>query len=277
MVSAPLATVNSLFSLFVHQAHGRNFEMNRTINAAFTRWTFILCLLPALTIADEVRVAVASNFRPAMENLVPVFESQSDYNVAVSYSSTGKHYAQLINGAPFDVFLAADTERAWQLESSGVGIAGTRFTYAMGTLVLWAQDAKLGEDGVAALSNKDLRFLAIANPRTAPYGLAAEQFLKNMNLWEDLQTRMVRGENVAQVYAFVSTGNADLGLIALSQARQTHGNRTGWLWLVPETHYEPIEQQAIALNENQAALAFLDFLRGAEAREIIYRHGYSLP
>jgi len=251
--------------------------MIRTPNAAFRKTALILCFLPALSVAAELRIAAASNFRPAMEPLVKEFETRSNHEVAVSYGSTGKHYAQLLNGAPFDVFLAADTERVRRLEASGVGVGGSRFTYAMGTLVLWSRDLELGEDGVAALKQLDWRFLSIANPRTAPYGVAAEQFLRRINLWEGLQSRIVRGENVSQAFAFVRSGNSDMGLVALSQAMQIQNDSTGWYWLVPKDYYEPIEQQAILLNENQAAVAFLAFLQGGQARGIISDHGYTVP
>ena len=237
----------------------------------------LLCMLPAFANADIVRAAVASNFAIAMEPLVAEFELQSDHEVIVSYGSTGKHFAQLVNGAPFDLFLAADSERARRLEESGVGIAGTRFVYALGTLVLWGIDPALRVEDAKSLEQLNIRFLAMANPRTAPYGLAAEQFLKHIGQWENLQSRIVRGENVSQAYSFVRSGNADMGFIALSQARHAQGDNTGWYWQIPSEYHDPIEQQAIRLNDSRGAVAFLEFLRGAKAREIITANGYSVP
>ena len=197
--------------------------------AALRMSAIMLCLVPAVSAADDLKIAVASNFRVAMEPLVAEFEAGSEHDVIVSYGSTGKHYAQLVNGAPYDVFLAADKERPGRLEDSGIGVEGSRFTYALGTLVLWGRNPDIRVENEKAFKTSQSRFLAIANPRTAPYGLAAEQFLKGVDLWASLQSRIVRGENVSQAYAFVRAGNADMGLIALSLAMHQPDDGS-WYW-----------------------------------------------
>lgn len=226
--------------------------------------------------ADELRVAVASNFKPAMEVLVAQFEALAGQEVIVSYGSTGKHYAQIVNGAPFDLFLAADVERPARLEAEGIAVAGSRFTYALGALVLWAPAGEPAGGGRSNLEAGEFRFLAIANPRVAPYGVAAEQVLRRLGVWESLQPRIVRGENIAQAYAYIETGNAELGFVALSQLGGTVQG-PGAAWLVPREFYDPIEQQAVLLADKPPARQFRDFLRGAIAAELICEHGYEVP
>ena len=235
------------------------------------------------SLAESLLVAVASNFRPAMEMLHPRFEARSGHSLSVSYGSTGRHYAQIVNGAPFDMFLAADAERPMRLEVEGIAVPGSRFTYAHGILVLWRPGAPsgfgLGADFPAeawkdGLVLRDFRFLAIANPATAPYGRAAEQVLRRLELWQDLQPRLVRGENVGQVFAFVRSGQADLGFIAGSQL--TEMDVQSAVWHVPPDYYDPIVQQAVVLKDSAAARELADFLRGHEARAVIAAHGYSL-
>lgn len=224
--------------------------------------------------AEELRVAVASNFKPVMEALAHDFESATGHQVSASYGSTGKHYAQILNGAPFDAFLAADAERPALLEANGISVPGSRFTYAIGQLVLWAPGRSLREDGQGVLEAGEFRFLAIANPVTAPYGRAADQVLRRLGLIGALQGRIVRGENVGQTFAFVQTGNAELGFLAMSQVID---DDSGEPWVVPEALYEPIEQQAVLLNEREAARAFLAFLRDEAALEVIRKMGYQTP
>ena len=225
--------------------------------------------------ADRLRVAAASNFEPAMKVLVPAFEAQWGHEVAVSYGSTGKHYAQIVNGAPFDLFLAADAERPRRLETDALAVAGTRFTYAIGRLVLWSPRQSLSDNGQAVLEGGAYRFLAIANPRTAPYGLAAEQSLKHLGLWEALQPRIVRGENVGQAMSYVLSGNAELGLVSLSQVLGVADGDA--VWEVPQALYDPIEQQAVLLIDSEAGRALIAFLGGGEAASIILSSGYAVP
>ncbi len=251
--------------------------MSLSFRLCWRYWALALCLVSLQAQAEVLRVAVASNFKPAMEPLIRVFESRTGHDVSASYASTGKHHAQIFNGAPFDLLLAADARTPRLLEAAGRTVAGSRFTYAIGKLVLWSPTT--GRKGSAAktLERGEFRFLAIANPRTAPYGLAAEQALKELQLWEALQGKLVRGENVAQVFAYVSTGNAELGLLALSQVKQANGHAPGQTWLIPEALYEPIDQQAVLVSGNRAASEFAAFLKGDEAAEIIIEYGYSVP
>lgn len=234
-------------------------------------------LLPNAAEADRLHAAVASNFQPAMVVLARDFERQSGHQLTLSYGSTGKHYAQIVNGAPFDVFLAADVERPRRLESDGLAVTGSRFTYAVGKLVLWSPRPGRFEDGAKALAEGDFRFLAIANPRTAPYGLAAQQVLGNLGRWESLQSRIVRGGNIGQTFAYVKSGNAELGFVALSQLAGLDESDRGSTWAVPDELYVSIEQQAVLLADREAARAFLDFLRSEPAAAVIRLHGYSRP
>jgi len=189
--------------------------------------------------------------------------------------STGKLYAQIVNGAPFDVFLAADVERPARLEADGRAVPGCRFTYALGRLALWSRDATRVDDAGEVLRSAEFNRLAIANPRLAPYGRAAREALLALGLWEALQPRLVLGENIAQTHVFVYTGNADLGFVAWSQILA--GGAGGSHWLVPAALHEPVEQQAVALRDNGPVRAFVDFLRSPDARQIIREFGYDTP
>lgn len=228
--------------------------------------------------AAEALAAVATNFAEVMEALAPKFAAASGHTLRVSSGSTGKLYAQIMNGAPFDLLLAADRRRPELLEASPKGVAGSRFTYAVGRLALWSADpARLGSDGAAALRAGDFRHLAMANPRLAPYGLAAQQTLVSLGLWDGLRDRIVMGENIGQVFSLVATGNAELGFVALSSLMSPLGRRGGGWWDVPADLYQPIRQDAVLLAhgaDNAAAKAFLAYIRGAEARKIIAAYGY---
>ncbi len=231
----------------------------------------VATLLATPTFAAEVRVAVASNFAGVMEPLASTFTEQTGHQLRLSYGSTGKHYAQIRQGAPFDVFLAADEARPQRLEAEGIGIPDTRFTYAMGVLILWSPNSEIA-DPAAQLTQASR--VALANPRLAPYGRAARQALDSMGLWESVGARAVRGENIAQTYQFVATGNAQLGFVALSQWLV---HPRGHYWTVPENHYEPVIQQAILLRDTSSARHFHRFLQSDEARAIISAGGYQLP
>lgn len=228
--------------------------------------------------AESVAVAVAANFYAPMDALVQDFEIRTDHDVMLISGSTGGLYAQIVNGAPYDVFIAADARRPALLATSGLGVVQSQITVALGQLVLWTADRDLidGRD-LSLLQDDRIRFLAIANPDLAPYGEAARQALVAMNLWERWASRLVYGENVAQAYAMVATGNAEFGLIARSQVSGRDG-RSDYL-LVPQVLYEPIHQDAILLERgagNAAAIALLEFLSTAEARAIIRGFGYRL-
>ncbi len=226
---------------------------------------------------DVVTVAVASNFANAAAEISAAFQERTGRRVRLSTASTGKLYAQIVNGAPFDVLLAADSLRPQGLENAGAGVAGTRFTYAIGELVLWSRRA---HDCRGNLEKAGAGRVAIANPDTAPYGSAAREFLKRAGLWERVESRLVIGENVAQALQFAATGNAELGFIARAQLGLPVLPETTCEWPVPPGTHAAIEQQALLLARaasNPGAREFLEFLRGDAARVIIRRHGYRLP
>lgn len=231
-------------------------------------------IIPSL--AGPATIAVAANFADAATALKQDFESRTDHGLQLVFGSTGKLYAQIRNGAPFDAFLAADTERPRRLEREGVAIMGTRFTYARGALALWSPRQGIVDDAGKLLESGDYRFLAIANPSLAPYGAAARQVLERLGLWSALQQRLVFGENIGQAFQFVATGNADLGLVALAQLSDPYRPAEGSRWIVPETLYDPIEQQAVRLSDHPAAVSFLDYLRSEPAHHQIARYGYRL-
>ena len=236
----------------------------------------LVCLIWAPAIqAAEVTVAVASNFLPVMKEIKRRFEAASGHRIVLVSGSTGKHYAQIRHGAPFDAFLAADQRRPALLEQAGIGMAGSRFTYAIGRIVLWSPKPGYIDDKGNIPAN--IRFLAIANPKLAPYGLAARQFLVRRGLWKRLQGRIVQGENIAQAWQYVASGNAEAGMGALSQRRQSDHNLSGSFWIVPDGLYQPVRQDAIALNRKPATRALLAFLRSAAVRRLISRQGYSVP
>jgi len=237
---------------------------------------FLLLMIPPSSIAAQALVATATNFTNAAEYLSAAFEASSEHRILITSGSTGKLYAQIMRGAPFDILLAADQRRPELLEQGGGAIAGSRFTYAIGRLVLWAPRAgTVGEErGMGAL--REARRLAMANPDLAPYGAAAMEALIRAGLEEVLRARIVMGENVAQAYAMVASGNADMGLVALSLIKN-RVNSDNW-WLLSPTLYDPIRQDAVLLTHgeiNPAALAFLDYLKTAEARALIERLGFS--
>ena len=237
-----------------------------------------MLFLPVNAIGEDVvTVAVASNFSTTATELSTAFQAETGYRLRLSMASTGKLYAQIVNGAPFDVLLAADGDRPRRLEASGVGVKGTRFTYAIGELVLWSRRT---DDCRASLEGPGTGRIAIANPATAPYGSAAREFLETTGLWEQVASRLVIGENIAQALQFVATGNAELGFIARAQLRNPALPDATCAWPVPPATHAPIEQQALQLSRavsSTAARQFLEFLRSDTARMIIWRHGYRLP
>jgi molybdate transport system substrate-binding protein len=243
----------------------------------------IIVLFACLTIgghavADEVSVAVAANFTDAARDLAPLFEKATGHKAKVSYGSTGKLYAQIANGAPFEVFLAADTKRPRKAEQEGLAVTGSRFVYAKGKLALWSAKPGLVDGGMMYLKNAGFAHLAIANPKTAPYGLAAQQVIEHLKLWSQLRPKLVRGDSIAQTFQFVASGNAESGLVAYSQVKAWKGD-AGSTWVVPAEYYAPIEQAAVLLKKGEsrpAAEAFLEFLKSAAAKEVIERYGYGL-
>lgn len=235
---------------------------------------FALLLMPRPAAAEQATIAVAANFTAAANEIAAAFAAETGHEAVLSFGSTGKLYTQIAHGAPFDAFLAADTARPERAEREGLAVAGSRFTYAIGRIVLWSRDRHRVQ-GPESLQGGTFSRLAIANPKTAPYGTAALQTLTTLGLAEDLQGRLVYGENIAQTYQFVTTGNAELGFVALSQVT---GHDDGSRWPVPPGFYDPIHQQAVLLARgagNAAARAFLDFLRGPTAAAIVGRYGYA--
>lgn len=230
---------------------------------------------------SPVHVAVAANFAAPFARIAAAFTAATGQQLTTSTGSTAQLAAQIRNGAPFAVFLAADTLQPRALERAGLTVRDTRFVYAVGRLVLWSADSlRIGTDGRAALAAPDLRHLAIANPKIAPYGVAAVQVLRALGSYDELQARLVQGENVAQALQFVESGNAQLGLVALSQVRDPRLAGKGSTWLVPAELHAPILQEAVLLEPGAAqpgARALLQFLRGPEALAVIERFGYGLP
>ena len=233
-------------------------------------------------IADEIKIAVASNFYPTMKELVKHFESitlnsDTTNNIVLISGSSGKHYAQILNGAPFDLFFSADKLRPNMLEKEDVFNNQSRFTYALGKLALWSPFNEYVDSDGQVLYTDDFRFLAIANPKIAPYGVASKETLTSMNLWQDMEEKLVRGENIAQTFQFAKSGNAKLGFVSYSQILSLNSSSEGSYWLVPQVMYQPIEQQAILLKDSSLGKDFLSFIKSNEALDIIKRNGYDLP
>jgi molybdate transport system substrate-binding protein len=235
---------------------------------------------PVLSGAETALIAVASNFSEVAESLVRDFENLSEHEIEVSAASTGKHYAQIINGAPYDALLAADQASPRRLEKSEIAVAGTRFVYAIGRLTLWSPDEELIRgDGIAVLEKQEFRALAIANPALAPYGIAAKETLLALGLWNALEHKIVMGENIGQAFALAATGNAELGLVAVSSVISKRNAHSGSRWDVPLELHSPIRQDAVLLEHgygNAAAVAFLAYLQSDEARLTIESFGYGL-
>ena len=229
--------------------------------------------------AETVQVAVASNFAAPMQKIAAAFEKDSGHKAVLSFGATGKFYAQVRNGAPFAVLLAADDETPARLQKERLAVPGSAFTYAIGQLVLWSADSSV-VDAQGAVLNAPLNGkLALADPKLAPYGAAALQVLQQRGLADKLRPHFVMGENIAQTFQFIKTGNASLGFVAMSQVMQDGKISTGSAWLVPAALHEPIRQDAVLLQQganNPAAKALLQYLRTDAARAVIRAYGYSV-
>lgn len=228
--------------------------------------------------AEQVLVAVAANFVPPFRELAVEFERSTGHHLKVAAGSTGNFYSQIKNGAPFDVFFSADMERPKLLEDEGLGVKDTRFTYAIGRLALWSPNADLVK-GEETVRSGQFKRLAMANPKTAPYGLAAMQAMQKLEVWEKVQPKIVMGENLGQTMGFIQSGNAELGFVALSQVMDPKIKGQGSRWDVPNHLHEPIKQDVIVLTkgkDNQAAKALMEFIGGPQAKKIIERYGYEL-
>jgi len=223
--------------------------------------------------ATTIRVAVAANFTAAAQQIANDFEKHSGHQVKLSFASSGQLFAQISQGAPYDVFLSADQQRPLQAEQSGLAVPGSRVTYALGKLALFSMNATLVKNA-DSLKNAKFNKLAIANPSIAPYGAAAESVLRALNLYSSLKPRIVQGNNIAQTYQFVQSENAELGFVALSQII---AHNKGSRWIVPQQYYPPIAQDAVLLSQaknNRAAQQFLDYLVSDAAKVTIHKQGY---
>jgi molybdate transport system substrate-binding protein len=227
--------------------------------------------------ADEVSVAVAANFTAPMQKIVAEFTQDTGHTVVLSFGATGGLYAQIVNGAPYHMLLSADRKTPARLQEVGLGLSGTRFTYATGQVALWSKQPGLVDQQGAVLRTGKFERIALANPALAPYGAAAVETLRHLGLLEQLQPKFVQGENIAQAYHFVATGNAPLGFVALSQIYENGEIAEGSAWIVPASLHEPIRQDAVILasgRDNRAATALAAYLQGEKAISIICSHGY---
>lgn len=244
----------------------------------------IFCCWSGAAYAAQLNVAVASNFLAPLQSIAKAFEAKTGHVLRISAGSTGKLYAQIVNGAPFDVFLAANSKEPQRLELSGEAIAGSRFTYGLGQLVLWApQLATSYKSFVDVLTTEKMYRLAVANPTTAPYGAAAIEALKKLGVYDDIRNKIIRGENVSQAYQYVASGAAQVGFVAKSQiisqpmSHETTNHKT--YWSIDNALYSPIRQQAVLLKRaenNAAARQFLEFLQSSQVRDAIQSFGYGL-
>ena len=229
---------------------------------------------------DSLTIAVASNFTRTAAEIAANFTAMTDVNVRISAGSSGKLYAQIVNGAPYDIYLAADDIRPELLERSGHAVMGTRITYAIGALVLWSQDATLeGRDCREILQDGTYTHIALANPLTAPYGLAARDVLIGAGLWEAVSKRAVYGENISQTLQFVATGNATLGFVARSQVVSGRFDEPSCAWSVPTHLHTELNHQAVVLSgskKQRVARQFLQYLQSPEVIELLQRHGYTI-
>ena len=248
-------------------------------------WLFAVSLLLCGAIvqtatAGEVSAAVAANFTAQAEQIVALFQKESGHTVKLSFGSSGKFTSQIKEGAPFDVFLAADEKNPKLLEDGGLAVANSRFIYALGKLVLWSAKPGYVDDKGDVLKSASYNKLAYADPKLAPYGMAAKETLEALGLWNNIQSKLVTGESITQTYQFAATGNAELAFIALSQITKEGKANEGSSWLVPANLYNPIRQSAVQLTaakDPAAAKAFLDFLKSPKAVAIIRSFGYELP
>ncbi|WP_456022522.1 molybdate ABC transporter substrate-binding protein [Pseudomonas protegens] len=254
-----------------------------TIRASRFAPTCLASLLAVFAVgavqADEVQVAVAANFTAPIQVIAADFEKDTGHKLVAAYGATGQFYTQIKNGAPFEVFLSADDTTPEKLEKEGDTVKGSRFTYAIGTLALWSAKEGYVDGKGEVLKKNEYQHLSIANPKAAPYGLAATQVLEKLKLTEATKAKIVEGQNITQAYQFVSTGNAELGFVALSQIYKDGKVSSGSAWIVPADMHDPIKQDAVILNkgkDNAAAKALVEYLKGPKAAAVIKSYGYQL-
>ncbi|WP_293679317.1 molybdate ABC transporter substrate-binding protein [uncultured Phenylobacterium sp.] len=227
--------------------------------------------------AARVQVAVAANFAEPAREIASRFKARTGHEAGLSFGASGQFYAQIANGAPFGVLLSADRERPERAEAEGLAVGGSRFTYAVGRLVLFSKTPGLVDGAGAVLRSGRFQKLAMADPKSAPYGLAALETMRRLGVYEALRPKLVQGASITQTYHFVDTGAAEVGFVALSQVVAGQG---GSRWLVPPANHTPIDQQAVLLKTgvaNPAAAAFMAFLKTAEAKAVIRKYGYEVP
>jgi molybdate transport system substrate-binding protein len=239
------------------------------------------CVIPLAwthdSLAADVSVAVAANFSAPMKIIAQDFERTTGHKAVLSFGGTGQFYAQIRNGAPFSVLLAADTLTPAKIEQEGLGVPGTKFTYAIGQLVLWSKNPGLVDDQGEILKRGNFSKIAIANPKLAPYGSAAIEVLNHLGIMSQVKPKIVEGSNIAQAYQFVFSENASLGFVAMSQVYEDGKLKQGSGWIVPAKMYSPIKQDAILLNSgrnNPAAIALTTYLQSEAAKAVIHKFGY---
>lgn len=242
--------------------------------------TSLLCLaLAGAAWADDVQVAVAANFTAPMKTIAAEFAKATGHTATLSFGATGRFYTQIKNGAPFDVFLSADDETPAKLEQEGAAVSGSRFTYATGQLVLWSAQPDFVDAQGEVLKKGNFKNIALAAPKLAPYGAAAIETLTQLGLLDSVSPKFVQGESIGQTFGFVSTGNAELGFVALSQVYENGKIKSGSAWIVPERLHSPIRQDAVILaraKDNKAAAALAEFLKSEKARAVIRAYGYTI-
>jgi len=258
--------------------------MSRKFNPLFYiilfLWNFINPVSYPIAWADEIQAAVATNFYSPFKAVVKQFEKKTSHKVIIIAGSTGKLYAQIVNGAPFDIFLSADSHRPKLLMQEGRAVSGTQYSYAFGKITLWSPIPNLISESIKStlLKNK-FSHIAIANPITAPYGKAALQTLEKIDQWDRLKPHVVQGENIGQTFQFVFSENAELGFVALSQVLDPKNNKKGKRVEIPSDYYDPIKQDIVILTRgknNNGAMSLWQFLKGDQAKRIIKKYGYEL-
>jgi molybdate transport system substrate-binding protein len=253
--------------------------MHATSRCTAAALACMLALVSHAATAGEVNVAVAANFTAPMQKIAAAFEQATGHHAVIAYGAVGKFFAQIQTGAPFEVLVSADQATPEKLEQAGLALPASRYTYAVGRLVLWSPQPGLVDAQGAVLAAGKFTHLAIANPKIAVYGTAAVEVMKRMGVYAAVEPKLVTGETIAQTYQFVSTGNAELGFIALSQIHEPGKTAPGSAWMVPDTLYPPIRQDVVLLKrgaDNPAAKALLDYLKSEPARVIIAAYGYGL-
>ena len=253
--------------------------LDKTPAYKFLSTLLVASVMSSSSYAAEVLVAVAANFAAPMQKIAPLFEKDTGHKVILSFGATGSFYAQIKNGGPFQILLSADDETPLKLEKEGLGIVGSRFTYATGKLVLWSKQPGKVDDAGQILKAGNFQRLAMANPKLSPYGMAAHETLAKLDLLQTVQPKIVQGDNIAQTYQFVFTENAQLGFVALSQVYADSKIAQGSAWVVPSHLHSPLQQDALLLNlgkNKPAAEALMNYLKSDKAKNIIRAFGYDI-